>query len=44
MAEKYKMKYFETSAKTGQGVTEAFMNVADKFVYKKLNNGTDDID
>ena len=34
MAEKYKMKYFETSAKTGNGVTEAFMDIADKYVFK----------
>ena len=37
MADKYKMKYFETSAKTGYGVSEAFMDIADTYVKNKLD-------
>ena len=43
-AEKYKLIYFETSAKTKQGINEAFSYVANEG-YKKFNNiNNDNID
>ena len=32
MAKKYKMIYFETSAKTGLGVNEAFNEISDLYI------------
>lgn len=35
LAEKYKINYFETSYKTGQGINEAFYSLAREIMYKK---------